>query len=357
MPGACLLAAVAWAVAARGGTRPVDLVVVTTLTGAALLLTGLRPVDLRAAPRHPLTLALAALVAWMVGTGLASDAGAAAVRMPWLLVVAALASVAAARLGAEAGALVLDGLVVVGAVVAGSAVLDWLSAVREGADLPVRAATLVGYPNAAGALLVATGLVTLHLWRSGRLARGWATALVTLQTLGVLATGSRLALLLTLLAVVLLTWRRRSATALLTASALALPVVALLVQRFATSSTERLRLWADAVSQIAAHPVAGRGPTPVLLASSLPGRPTTHAHDEVLQLGVEYGLVGLGLLLLALTLAGLALRARRLVDPLLALAGLAVASLALTDFALRTTAAALVLAVLVPLAWQRPGQP
>lgn len=358
MPGACLAAAVAWAVAASGGTRPVDLALATTLAVAALSLTGIRAADLRLAAGSPLVLALVALGAWTVGVGLASTGDlAVALWMPWLLAMGALATVAADRLHAEGRAVALDGLVVVGAALGVSAVLDWAMGVGEGEHLPVRAATLMGYPNVAGVLLVATASVTLYLHRVGRLSGGPAIGLVTLMVVGVLATGSRLALLLTLAAIVLVAGRRRTRTSVVTASAVALPVVALLVQRFATSSTERLRLWADAVSQIAVHPVTGRGPTPVVLDSSLGGKPTTHAHDEVLQVGVEYGVVGLGLALLVLVLVVAALRARRLVDPLLALACVAVASLALTDFALRTTAAALVLAVLVPFTWRPPTQP
>ncbi len=358
LPGACLSVAVAWAVAASGGTRPVDLALVTALAAGALWLTGARAADLRSAAGRPLVLAVAAFVGWTAGVGVAStDHLAVALWMPWLVAACALGAAAADRLDAQGRAVVLDALVAVGAVLAASAVLGWVTAVREGAHLPVRAATLVGYPNAGGVLLVATGLVTLHLHRRGRLGARSTAGLVTLQGLGVLATGSRLALLLTLAAVVVVAGQRRTRAGVLAASAVALPVVALLVQRFATSSTERLRLWAEAVSQIADHPVTGRGPTPVLLAASLGGKPTTHAHDEVLQLGLEYGLVGLALALVVAVLVVSALRARRVVDPLLALACVAVASLALTDFALRTTAAALVLAVLVPLTWRPPTEP
>lgn len=358
LPGALLTAAVAWAVAASGGTRPVDLVLATTLAAAALSLTGVRPADLRGAASSPLGLALVALLAWTAVVGLTSTRDpVVALWMPCLLALSALAAAAADRLDAGGRAVALDGLVVVGALLACSAVLDWVGGVLDGEQLPVRAATLTGYPNVAGVLLVATGSVTLHLHRKGRLGGRSTAGLVTLQTLGVLATGSRLALLLTLAAVVIVAGQRRTRAGVLAGTAVALPVVALLAQRFATGSTERLRLWSEAVSQIAAHPVTGRGPTPVVLAASLGGKPTTHAHDEVLQLGMEYGVVGLGLSLLVLALVARSLRARRLVDPLLALACVAVASLALTDFALRTTAAALVLAVLVPLTWRPATEP
>jgi hypothetical protein len=358
-PAFALLAAIGWSVATLGGTRALDMATVTVLVTVALAQTRPSASDFRGAVHAPLTLAVVVLLAWTLAVGLAS-AGVTftSVRVPWLVVIAVIAVAAAGRLGHGQRLLVRTGLVVVGVAIGGTAVLDWVLAALGGEPVPIRAPSLLGYPNAAGVLLVATSLVTVGLLGDEvfdpRLLRG----ALALQMAGVLATSSRIALAAVLVIVAVWVWRHRTRRALAGALGVGGAVGALLVARFATSPSERPRLWRLAAAEIAAHPVAGRGPSPVLLTSGPDGgRPTTHAHNEFLQLAVEYGLVGLALALLALGVALAVLVTRcRLADPSVAAGCLAIGALAFTDFSLRITAVALILAVMLPLAW-RPRCP
>ena len=351
-PAAPLLGAVAWSVAAQGGTRVLDLVVVTALVLLAFLWSGVRAGEVARALQSPVSVAGAALVAWLGAVGLAqAGPGMAVLRPLWLIVVVTLVAATADRLTSPDRVLVMGGLVAIGVVLAASAVVGWTAALAGDEALPIRASTMLGYPNGAGMVLVATGLVTLHLHREGRISGGWLGALLTVQALGVLATGSRLALLAALAATALVAWRHRTPRVLLASAGVAVPAIALLLQRFATSRPERVDLWRSAAAEIGARPLLGRGPSPELIGASLAGRPTTHVHDELLQVAVEFGLPALALTLVVVALLAVRLARRPLCDIHLGVACAGLASLALTDFALRITAVALVLAVVVPLAW------
>lgn len=352
-PAVPLIAALAWSVAAQGGTRVLDLVVVTSLALLALVSTGVRAAEVARALRRPVFVAGAALLAWLGAVGLAEAGPRMAVLRPlWLIVVVTLVAATADRLTSPDRVLVMGGLVVIGVVLAASAVVDWTVGLADGEALPIRASTMLGYANGAGMVLVATGLVTLHLHREGRISTARLGTLLAVQALGVLATGSRLALLVALAATALLAWRHRTPRVLLMAAGVAAPFTALVLQRFATSRPERLDLWRSAVAEIGTRPLFGRGPSPEIVQASFQGRPTTHVHDELLQLGVDFGLPAVALTLLALVLLAVRLAHRGLSDTCLGLACAGLASLALTDFALRITAVALVLAVVVPLAWR-----
>lgn len=347
-PALPLVAAVGWCTAAEGGTRPVDLALVTSLVVMALIQTHPTADDFDAVIRSPAAVAALAIVGWMTVAGLASSGWVlAAVRLPLVVAIGAVVVTTCSRLAAPQRRQVQVGLVAIGAVLAASAIAQWLSSAAGGETPPIRAASLLGYPNAAGVVLVATSMATVSLYASGGgLTLRRLNGLLAIQAAGLLATGSRLGLLTGFVAVVYLARRHWSRRTLLAAAIFSAPMVAVLLQRSVAGLPERIHLWRAAIAQIATDPLFGRGPAPELVPTNLAGaRPTTHSHNEALQVAVEYGLIGLALmlLLLALTLRALCRAGRR--DPYLALGGLAVAALALTDFALRITAVALVLAL------------
>ena len=162
----------------------------------------------------------------------------------------------------------------IGVVLAASAVVGSTAALAGGEALPTQASTMLGYPNGAGMVLVATGLVTLHLHREGRISG----------------------------------------------------------------------VWLGAPPRSRSNPRAHRGEPR--------GATTTHVHDELLQLAVEFGLPALALTLVVVALLAVRIERRPLSDIHLGVACAGLASLALTDFALRITADALVLAVVVLFAWR-----
>ena len=351
-PAVPLLAATAWSIGALGGSRPVDMAIATTLVCLAFALSGscARGGALLLL-RTPLGLGFLGVIGWTSAVGLAaSGPGLTALKLPWLLVTLAVAAAAARRLTQQHRLQVTTGLVTIGVALAVAAVLEWVRLAWAGEALPIRAATLLGYPNGAGVLLVATALTTVSLHRLGRINTVALLALVGVQALGVLATGSRLALLATVACIAVMACTRRSRAAVGVAAAAAAPFIAVLVQRFAASRPERIDLWRAALAEIRAHPIVGRGPAPELVLSPLAaGKPTTHAHNEFLQLAVEYGLVGLALTLLVLVLSVLA--QRHLDDPWLAAGAVTMGTLAFTDFALRIPGVSIVLALLGAMAW------
>jgi hypothetical protein len=356
-PVVLLLTGIGWATAAQGGSRAVDLALLSALLLAALGASRVGVAELLRALRSRPALSAGALVVWTAVVGLATAGpGTAALRLPVLVLLVAVAAVVVDRMSADERVVLLAGVVVIGVVVAVSAVLGWFSALAAGAELPIRAATLLGYPNAAGAVMLAAGAACVHLWRTGRVPRVWGCAGVGVLSAGVLVTGSRLALGVALAGLVVAAWRARSRWGVVAAAAAALPVVGLLAQRFATSQNERVYLWGAALREVVSGPVTGRGPAPVLVPGLPDAKPTTHAHNELLQLGLEYGTVGMVLGLVCLgTVVALLVR-RVVVDPVLLLGCAALGGLGLTDFALRFPAVALVLTVLVVSTW-RPATP
>src|SRR6185503_16206693 len=124
---------------------------------------------------------------------------------------------------------------------------------------------------------------------------------------------------------------------------------------FDQGAPSRPRLWRAALEQIDRHPLTGRGPIPeVLSVDSIGLAPTTQAHKEILQLTLEYGVVGL---FLATRLLFVVLRnpgGQWSGDRWLVTAAAAITASGLTDFTLRITAITITAAALIGLARERP---
>jgi O-antigen ligase len=349
-----LVIVIAWTTAAQGGTRAVDLAGVVVLLLAALCASAERPGRLRPSPH---LFAVLVLEVWLLAAGTrgAPAVGLAALRVPVLVLIVVLAVHVALRLDGRQRAVVIDGLVVVGTIQAciavGQVVLTWWS--TGSLTLPTRAAALLGNANVLGIVLVATGTLTLRsMARSPT--RVLSSSLVV-QGIGLLLTGSRLALMtgaLVLLCCCRMTRDRRIAGALVAWLAVAAAVVG---ARFAVAGDDRLHLWAAALRQIALHPLFGRGVAPMVIEvpASVIG-PTTHAHNEVIQFVLEYGLVGLVLAVIPLVLAVRRLREPPAPDWFLVAAGAAVLACGITDVGLRVTAVAVMAGLIVTMAWTRP---
>ncbi|HET9022686.1 MAG TPA: hypothetical protein VFN34_12440, partial [Ornithinibacter sp.] len=141
-PAAPLLGAIAWSVAAQGGTRVLDLVVVTALVLLAFLWSGVRAGEVARALQSPVSVAGAALVAWLGAVGLAqAGPGMAVLRPLWLIVVVTLVAATTDRLTSPDRVLVMGGLVAIGVVLAASAVVGWTAALAGDEALPIRAST------------------------------------------------------------------------------------------------------------------------------------------------------------------------------------------------------------------------
>ncbi len=361
VPAVLLLVGLGWATGARGGSRPVDLVVLSVLSLLALAATmrrARREGGLRGVGRYPVVPAVLALALWaaVVTVGAGTGAGGAGWGFVWLLLLLLVTWAAADRLDADERLVLVGGVVVVGAVLAASAVTGWSVQALAGGGLATRAPTLLGYENAAGALMVASTGGALHLHRERRLAGPLSGAVCGLLGLGVLATGSRLALLVGLAGLAWWVWRRRTARVTIAGAVVAAPAVLVLVHRFATSPDERLLLWASAWHGMASNPVTGRGPAPVVLAGATGARPTTHAHNELLHVGLEYGVPGLVLACACLVAVAAGLVRRTAIDPALVVGCSALALLGLTDFALRFPAVSVALVVLAAATWPPAGR-
>jgi hypothetical protein len=352
LDGAALLvvAAIAWTSAAGGGTSTVDLVLVVVALVAALALAATRAPSRAGSTRT--TAAVVALELWLLVTaaGPSGEWTVETVRVPVLVLIVGLTVHIVGRLGPEQRELVAGSLIVIGSVHGAAAVVEFVLEVAS-AD-PVRADGLLDNPNALGMLLVATGSSTLREIarspsRSARLA-------LVVQGVALLLTGSRWALLVCLLLVVPRAVRGASHRVLAVTGLWSGVALAIAVRRLTVGGWDRLGLWRAALPEIAARPLAGRGAEPRLI--DVPGwrvRPTTHVHNEVLQLAVEHGLVAIALVAV---IAGLAVRALpdRPRDKWLTVAAVALLSSGLIDFGLRVTAIALTTAAIAALA---PGAP
>jgi O-antigen ligase len=295
----------------------------------------------------PALLAAAVFVVWTIVDHPEQALDPTGLRVPVLVLLGTLTALIAARCTAAQRAMILDGLVVIGMVQALGAIVQVAATVTQHGIPPdgLRAASLLGNANALGVLLVATFLVTL-----ARMPKG-AWALLAVQGLGVLLTGSRLAVGLGLVVAVAAAVRgplRRWWGVVACWIAVA---VAVLVDRFAASGADRLALWQAALGELVHAPIAGRGPAPAVYQVAGIG-PTTHAHNEALQIAVEYGVIGLGLLVLTVILAARA-ALRSPCDGLLLAAAAALAACGLTDFGLRIPGIALTVAMLLSAA-RRP---
>jgi O-Antigen ligase len=129
---------------------------------------------------------------------------------------------------------------------------------------------------------------------------------------------------------------------------------AVLSYRFVRAWPEqRLELWRAALSRIAAAPWIGTGPLPSTYPLPEHAQATTHAHNELLQFTVDYGLVGL--LLAAAATTAIVVTARSHPQPVsrdrwLFTAAMVLWAGGLVDFSLRVTAVALLAAVTTTLA-------
>lgn len=346
-----LLAAVAWSVATRGATSLRDLLVVLLVLSVAMTTS-------RAGPRPDAgrTAAVAALLGWLLVAGpLRTGLTLESVRVPLLVVAAVLTVGVVRRLVVEERETVLTGLVVLGCLHAVVALVESAMTAAQGLVIPPRADSLLGSSNGLGMLLVATSVLTgREIVRRG----GWLPgAALLLQGCALLATGSRTAIVVAAAlfvgyAVTRGDWRLRS----LAAAGVAVGS-AVLSWRFATEPPEqRPHLWLEALRRIAGRPLTGEGPMPAPFDTSAPAaRVTTHAHNEILQWGVEYGLVGIGLGVLALVLALRSARPFGRGDRWILVAAVALLAAGVTDFTLRITALTVVAATLAALATEATG--
>jgi hypothetical protein len=252
----------------------------------------------------------------------------------------------------------------------------WALAQRWGLFFPAleRATGFTFHPNVFGGQLAVLGLLALAT------ARSWPLRLMAVAgaAAGILATGSRGALLAYLLGVALwaATAKPRSSRLLLTATLItvALITVALTVAaalaltfgslepldrlQFGVAGRTRTEVYAASWQLIGASPVFGWGlgsASDQLLRVLWDSNPQTyaHAHNLVLQFGLEFGLVGLAGLGLALYLLLRTLLAHRARHALPALAALFVSNL--FDYTLGAPELYVLALVLVGAAMTRPA--
>lgn len=160
----------------------------------------------------------------------------------------------------------------------------------------------MGNPNALGVILVATGCLTLRaaLGRPSTLLFGG----LALQAVAVLLTGSRLAIGIALCVVAVSGPRSGSLRVKKVLLVWGLIAVAVFAFRVASSPPNpRPELWAAALSRLSEHPLIGNGPVLQVYLATPPRQATTHAHNELLQFAVDYGLIGLALGLATLAAA------------------------------------------------------
>jgi hypothetical protein len=297
-------------------------------------------------------LCVAGLLAWLVVDGpLRSGLDIETVRVPVLIMLVCIAAATVRVLDADQREVVLQGVIVLGTVQASIAVTESTRVFASKAPSMIgRADALIGNPNALGVLLVASGaLTTRHLLR--RPSVGLSVALAV-QAVALLLTGSRLALTTAVCIVVGYSLARTSWSARLLLTIAAAPAVAIAGLRFLNSwPDQRIPLWGSAIRRFLESPFIGHGPTPRVYDVALAHPwPTTNAHDELLQWGVDYGLVGVALA--AATLAAVAVRWHRGLtrDGWLFAALGGVLATGVTDVGLRVTAITLLGAVVAGVA-------
>jgi len=343
MTALLLVTAIAWASAAGGGTSVADLVVV-----AAVLVLALVRGPIPDLPR-PMVVGLAATSVWMLGRAAATHADAeSGLRVPVLVAVVTVTSMVTARFTEEERTTLFRGLVTVGGVHASIAVFSAAVHLANGRTwFPpgYRSESLLGSANALGFILVAAAAVTTHPSVVRR--PEFACVLLVLLWAGVLLTGSRSAISAGILMAVVLMRRLRRLPVLVAIGA----GLAVVVARFAASAHEpRGDVWLEALHGLASHPFLGQGPGPMLFVTPNPAdRITTHAHDEILQLGVEYGIVGL--VLMSATIALALHQGRRPQELSIAMAAFALLASGLFDFSLRVTAVAILAAAMTTCAF------
>jgi hypothetical protein len=290
-----------------------------------------------------------ALIVWLLVDGpMRVGLDIEAVRVPFLVLLVVLAASTVSRLDDRQIEAVLLGAVAVGVVHAALAVVGsvvQLSAVFHGQHFH-RATSFVGNPNALAVILVATGCLTLRAARRRR-----STLLLgglALQAVAVLFTGSRLAIGIALCVVAVSGLRSGSLWVKKVLLTWGLLAVAVFVLRVASSPPNpRPELWASALSRLSKNLLIGNGPVLQVYLAHPPRQATTHAHNELLQFAVDYGLIGLalGLATLATVLAPLVAGPGPRADPWVATAGVTLCATGLADYGLRITAIALLAAV------------
>jgi O-antigen ligase len=340
-----LLAALAWAVASGGGTAARDLIVVFALLVGAVIVG-------RAWPRGDVALwaAFTALVSWLVVAGLLrTGLTLESARVPVLVVIAALTILVARQMNATQRDALVRGLIVIGCFQAIIALAELTGIAQVEPSAFRRTDALLGSPNGLGILLVASSVLTAREFdRRG----GWLpVAALLLQGCALLSTGSRTAILVaSVLLIVYVASRAGWKRGILAASGLVIGA-AVVIRRTLTEQEDRPQLWLEALRRIADSPLLGEGPASVPFALPTPSaRITTHAHNELLQWGVEYGLIGIGLGLVVLVLAFRSVRQPFGGDRWIQFAAFALLAAGLTDFTLRITALTLAAAALVTLA-------
>lgn len=345
-----LLAAFAWSVASRGGTGTRDMAVVVGLLVVAVIAG-------RAWPRRDVALwvAFAALMGWLLTIGLLrAGLTLETVRVPLLVLIAALTAFVVGQMSIRTRDALVIGLILVGCLQSMIALVELMVTVSIELPAPPRASALLGSPNGLGILLVGTSVLTAReVDRRG----GWLPgAALLLQGWAILATGSRTALVIAsaLLVGYVAThvgWRR----GLLAAAGFGAALTVVIWRTASEREPERPRIWQEALQRIADQPLLGEGSAPAAFTPAFPGaRITTHAHNEFLQWGVEYGLVGIVLALVVVVLALRAVRRPSGGDRWLQYAALALLISSLTDFTLRITALTLAAAALSALAVTEP---
>ena len=359
-----LLAAMAWAGATRGGTDARDLVIVFVLVAASVATAQARP----SAGLGPWA-ASGVLLAYLIVNGpLRRGWSLDSVRMPLLILIVAMALLAVAGMNASDREVLTAGLIILGtlqAVIALVAVI--VSAVSGGVDLsvPPRGEGLLGFPNGLGVLLVGTSILTLRQLIRGR-RRAVAGMALIVQVTAILATGSRIAILIMGILIVvtvvvrsatvrgrreagLAAWPRPAGYVLAVCATVA--GVAMVAWRTVVEPNEdRPQLWVEAMQRIAAAPLFGEGaPAKAFELVSESSRVTTSAHNEILQWTLEYGLVGVGLAGAVILLALRGTRPWSRGDRWALVAAAALLASGLTGFSPRITVVALAAVVLVGL--------
>jgi O-antigen ligase len=347
LPAGLLVGAIAWCTATQGAVDPPEMVVAAMLVFAAWLSSAQLNKTRRSRSAYIGLALVLTLFVWLIVDGpMRVGLAIEAVRVPFLVFLVVLAASTVSRLDDRQIEAALLGVVAVGLVHAGLAVAGsvvQLPSVIQGGDF-YRATSLVGNPNALGVILVATGCLTLRevLRRPSKvLAVGLA-----LQAVALLLTASRLALAIALCVVAVCGLRSGSPRVKKPLLAWALLAAAVFAFRMANSPPDpRPALWAAAVSRFSEHPLIGSGPLLEVYSAQPTRQATTHAHNELLQFAVDYGLVGLALGIGALATVVPRLVAGLRTDPWLASAAVTLCATGLADFGLRITAIALLAAV------------
>jgi hypothetical protein len=183
---------------------------------------------------------------------------------------------------------------------------------------------------------------------------------LAVQSIAVLLTGSRLAVLTALFVICWYWMTEANWTVRALLSSWLLLGVLVLAFRFAHPlPNRRIHLWTAAIERIALQPIAGHGPTLEVYHVSLTDytQPTTHAHNELLQWTADYGLIGLLLLLGTLIFALRTVYRHWSADGWLVAATATLLASGLTDFSLRITAITIITATLTAAVFVPPRKP